>query len=128
MANLVLDGFIHLRERYAKVYEQPVFLAIPYNATITFTACMYDLYRALHFLFNLREVGAFLNDPTSKLFNFTNSEIHIIARIGLLVTLRLDFSCLLVHVDLGWLIWCIIYLRVLRILRMLLQFCIGWFV
>ena len=44
MANLVLDGFIHLRERYAKVYEQPAFLAIPYNATITFTTCMYDLY------------------------------------------------------------------------------------
>ena len=125
MANLVLDGFIHLRERYAKVYEQPILLAIPYNATVALAACMYDLYRVLHILFNLREVGAFLNDPTSKLFNFTNSEIHIIARIGLLVTLRLDFSCLLVHVDLGWLIWCIIYLRVLRVLRMLLQFRVG---
>ena len=44
MANLVLDGFIHLRERYAKVYEQPVLMAIPYNATVTFATCMYDLY------------------------------------------------------------------------------------
>ena len=52
MANLVLDGFIHLRERYAKVYEQTVFLAVPYNATITFTACMYDLYRVSHILFD----------------------------------------------------------------------------
>ena len=52
MANLILDGFIHLRERYAKVYEQPVLMAVPYNATITLATCMYDLYRTSHIFFD----------------------------------------------------------------------------
>ena len=51
MANLVLDGFIHLRERYAKVYEQPVLFAVPYNATVALATCMYDLYRVSHISF-----------------------------------------------------------------------------